>query len=160
MERVSQIRDALKKLAAQHGPDNSMLAQVKSVNEGELTCDLYDEESELIFYDVRLMPVLNGKQSMTLIPKVDSWVVAIRVEDSEDWVIVGVNEIDKWRLMVGQSIIEQDTTGLLIKKQSDTLLDALKLIVEAVQKIVVIQGQNPDQVKLQQALVKLQNILR
>jgi len=160
MERQKQIRDALRQLASQVGPDSSMLAQVKSVNEGALTCDLYDEESDLVFYDVRLQPVEDGNEAMTIIPKVNSWVLAVRIESSEDWYVVGVTEADKWRVKIDQAMIEQDSTGFLIKNGNDTLLQAMQLIVEAIQKVVVIQGQNPDYAKLQQALLKLKNILR
>jgi hypothetical protein len=159
-ERSEQIRSLLKTMAAEVGPDFSMLAQVKSVNEEEFTCDLYDEESELDFFDVRLRPVLDEKECLTIIPKVDSWVLAMRIEASEDWMIVAVGEADKWRLKIGEAIIEQDSTGLLIQKDADTLKQALTLIVEAVQKIVVIQGTNPDYAKLTQALTKVNNLLR
>jgi hypothetical protein len=49
---------------------------------------------------------------------------------------------------------------LQIKKQNDTLRQALEMIIQAVMKVAVIQGTNPDYAKLQQALIKIQNILR
>lgn len=160
MEKAEQIRNALKKMAGEFAPDNGMLAQVKSVDEEAMTCDLYDEESELDFYDVRLRPVLDGEECMTIIPKVDSWVLAVRIEDSDDWVIVSVGEADKWRLKIGEAVIEQNSTGLLIQKADDTLKQVIELIIQAVEKIVVIQGTNPDYAKLTEALTKLNNVLR
>jgi len=160
MGREEQIRQLLDARAARVGPSPTMLATVRSVDEAQGTCVLYDEETDLDYYDVRLRPVLNGKESITIFPKVGSWCLAVRLENTEEWGVVACNEADKWRLKIGDAIIEQDATGLQIKKQNDTLLQALELIIQAVMKVAVIQGTNPDYAKLQQALTKIKNILR
>jgi hypothetical protein len=160
MGREEQIRQLLDERAARVGPSPTMLATVTSVDADEATCVLYDEETALDYYDVRLRPVLNGKESITIFPKVGSWCLAVRLEDTDEWMIVACSEADKWRLKIGESIIEQDATGLQIKKQNDNLREALELIIQAVMKVTVIQGTNPDYPKLQQALTKIQNILR
>jgi hypothetical protein len=160
MALEEQIRQLLDERAARVGPPPTMLATVQSVNEAEATCELYDEETAMEYYDVRLRPVLNGKESITIFPKVGSWCLAVRLENTDEWMVVACSEADKWRLKIGEAIIEQDATGLQIKKQSDTLREALELIIQAVMKVTVIQGTNPDYPKLQQALTKIQNILR
>jgi hypothetical protein len=160
MGREEQIRQLLDERAARVGPSPTMLATVQSVNEAEATCVLWDEETALEYYDVRLRPVLDGKESITIFPKVKSWCLAVRLENTEEWMVVACSEADKWRLKTGEAIIEQDATGLQIKKQNDTLRQALELIIQAVMKVMVIQGTNPDYAKLQQALTKIQNILR
>ena len=43
---------------------------------------------------------------------------------------------------------------------NDTMKEVMTLIIEAVQQIVVLQGNNPNYVKLTQALVKVNNLLR
>jgi phage baseplate assembly protein gpV len=48
---------------------------------------------------------------------------------------------------------------LLLQKGTDTLKQALTLIVEAVQPIVVLYGNNPVYTKLTQALTKINNLL-
>jgi hypothetical protein len=160
MGREEQIRELLDERAARVGPQPTMLAIVRSVNDTEATCVLYDAETNLEYYDVRLRPVIDGKESLTVFPKDKSWCLATRIEGTEEWMVLACSEIDKWRLKIGDTLIEQNATGLLIKKQNDTLRQALELIVQAVMKVVVVQGQNPDYVKLQQALTKIQNILR
>lgn len=159
-EKAEQIRQALKRMAGELGPDNSLLAQVKSVNSEDLTCDLYDDDSGLDYVDVRLRPVIDANESITLFPKIDSWVLAIRIEDSEDWMVLAAGEIDKWRLSIGTTVIEQDSIGLLIQKGDDTLKEIIQLIIEAMQQIVVLQGTNPDYLKLTEAMDKLNNVLR
>ena len=160
MGREEQIRQLLDERAARVGPSPTMLATVQSVDEAEATCVLWDEETALEYYDVRLRPVLDGKESITIFLKVKSWCLAVRLENKEEWMVVACSEADKWRLKTGEVIIEQDATGLQIKKQNDTLRQALELIIQAVMKVMVIQGTNPDYAKLQQALTKIQNILR
>lgn len=160
MGREEQIRQLLDERAARVGPSPTMLATVQSVDEAEETCVLWDEETALEYYDVRLRPVLDGKESITIFPKVKSWCLAVRLENTEEWMVVACSEADKWRLKIGEAIIEQDAIGLQIKKQNDTLRQALELIIQAVMAVVVIQGTNPDYTKLQQALTKIQNILR
>ena len=47
MGREEQIRQLLDERAARVGPSPTMLATVKSVDTGEATCVLYDEETAL-----------------------------------------------------------------------------------------------------------------
>lgn len=159
MEYPEQIRERLRQMASEVGPDNTLIGKVSSVNEGELVCDMKDDDG-LEFYDVRLQPVIDGEQAFTLVPKVGSWAVAIRLEDSDDFFLIAATQLDKWRLNVGEAIIEQTESGLLVSKGTDTLKEALSLIVEAVQVIVVSSGTNPDYVKLTQAQAKINNLLR
>lgn len=160
MDRTAQIRQSLHRLVNTWEPAATMLARVLDVDQDALTCNLIDSDSGAEFYDVRVRPVIDGKECITILPKVSSWVLAVRIESSDDWMITGFGEADVIRWQVGEAVVEQDADGLLIKKQQDTLRQALELIVEAVQKIVVVQGQNPDYVKLQQAMTKIKNVLR
>jgi hypothetical protein len=73
---------------------------------------------------------------------------------------IAFGEIDKWRLKIGESVVEATSAGLLIQKQDDTLKQVLQLLIEAVQVIVVVQGTNPDYTKLTEAMNKLNNLLR
>ena len=158
MSREEQIRQLLDDRSSQVGPQPTMLATVQSVDESEATCVLYDEETELEFYDVRLRPVVDSTESLTIFPKVGSWCLAARIETTDEWMVLACSEADKWRLKIGNTLVEQNATGLLIQNQSDTLRQAMELIIQAVMKVVVVQGQNPDYAKLQQALTKIQRI--
>jgi hypothetical protein len=89
-----QIRKRLEELAKKHGPAVSNIAKVKSVDEAKSTCVLIDEDGQEIF-EVRLRPVLNGNKSFVLVPKVGTYVLAVRVEDDDDWMVVGCDEITK-----------------------------------------------------------------
>ncbi len=160
MGRAEEIRQLLDERSGRVGPSPTMLATVQSIDAIGSTCVLYDEETELEYHDVRLRPVVNDQESLTIFPKKGSWVLATRIENTDEWMVLACSEADKWRLKIGETLMEQDATGLLIQKQNDSLRQALELIVQAVMKVVVVQGQNPDYAKLQQALSKIQNILR
>lgn len=148
-------------MAKEVGPDCTIMGTIKSVDEGEGTCVLYDEESDLEFTEIRLRPVLEEENDfLTIVPKVGTWALAIRIEDADDWMIIAVGQADKYRLKIGEATVELDSDGLLVKKQEDTLKQVVQLIIEAMQVIVVVQGTNPDYTKLTQALSKMNNVLR
>jgi hypothetical protein len=113
MDRDEQIREGFKKLAAKVGPSCTLLGTVQSVDEDEMTCVLYDEDSDLEFEDVRLRPVLDGKESITQFPKEGTWGLAIRLEDEDDWMLIAAGEIDKWRMKIGDSTIEVTDSGIV-----------------------------------------------
>ncbi len=119
MDKKKQIREAISKLAGKVGPVQSILATVVSVDVNEFTCVIDDGDNEI--YDVRLRPVLNGNESMTLVPKVDSFVLAVRIEEDEEWMIVATDEIDKFRVKVGTLEFEMDGNKFLLKKGSENL---------------------------------------
>ena len=157
MEKDEQIREGLKKLAAEVGPVQTILVKVVSVDVEEKTCEVMDDE--VIYYDVRLRPVLNGKECITIFPKIDTWVLILRIEEDHTWQVVSVDEADKVRVVTDTTQFEIGE-GFLIKKDADTLKDALTLIIESIQKIIVMEGSNPDRIKLAQALIKVNNLLR
>lgn len=168
MSKQDEIRKALGAFSSRYGPQNTMLATVKSVDEGEFTCVLVDDDNdELEYPDVRLRPVLDGNESITVFPKVGTWALVVRIEEDEDWMVIAVGEADKIsnlaeteiKSIVGTSEFTIDD-GFLMQKGSDTLKQILTLIVEAVQPIVVIYGNNPVYAKLTQALTKINNLLK
>ncbi len=157
MDVNEQIRQSFRRLAGEVGPLNSILVQVVSVDEDEKTCEVIDDD--VTYYDVRLRPVINGKESITVYPKVNTWALMLRIEDDDAWQIVSVDEADKVSIKVGTTEMVLND-GFLIKKGDDTLKIILNLIVEAVQQIVVLQGNNPDYEKLAQATTKISNLLK
>ena len=135
MATPEQIREAFKKMAKHHGPAVSNIAKVKSVDENKGSCVLVDEDGQEIF-DVRLRPVLSSNKSFILVPKVGSYVLAIRVEDDDDWMVIAADEITKFGYYVGNTILEIDSTGFLFKKQEETFK---KILIDLVQAVKAIQ---------------------
>lgn len=107
-----QIRERLKQIIKETVGESSLLATVKSVNEDEFTCVLVDDDNEIEYEDVRLTPVIDSKSGLVLIPKINTWVLAVRVESDEDWVIVSVSEVDKVKIKVVNNTLEFTSSGL------------------------------------------------
>lgn len=134
-----------------------LLCEVNTVNnDGTIDCTPLDEPE---FFGVRINAEISPAKGVIITPKEGSKVFIIPI-NQETGIVVLSSEVTGWLLKIGTATIEQNDEGLLIQKDSDTLKEVIQLIIEAVQKIVVIQGQNPDYAKLTQALTKAQNILR
>lgn len=119
MATPEQIRKAMENMAKGHGPAVSNIAIVKSVDETQAVCVLIDEDDQE-FYNVRLRPVLSGNKSFILVPKVGTYVLAIRVEDDEDWMVIAADEVEKVGYYVGDSILEL-TDKLNVEAGGETL---------------------------------------
>lgn len=130
MDKEEQIREAIRRLGSEVGPLHTLLAQVESVDEAALTCTLIDDDVEI--FDVRLSPVLNGNQSVIIFPKINSWVIAIRIEHDEDWMIMAADEIEKYRITIGTQIIEMDGTQVMIKNNNDDLKTLMNDLLNAI----------------------------
>lgn len=107
MATAEQVREGFFDMASRYAPAVSNIAKVKSVNEQEATCILIDED-EQEFPEVRLRPVLNGKKSFLQIPKVGTFVLAIRIEDDDQWMVIACDEIEKVVYYVGNSVFQID----------------------------------------------------
>lgn len=134
MPTPEQIRKKFEEMAKGHGPAVSNIAKVKSVDENNGTCVLVDEDGQEIF-DVRLRPVLSENKSFILVPKVESYVLAVRVEDDDDWMVIAADEITKFGYYVGDNIFEMDSTGFHFKKQEETFKKILVDLVTAVKSL-------------------------
>lgn len=100
MATESEIRKNLENISRRFAPDMSNIAKVSSVNEKECTCVLIDDDGQE-FFDVRLRPVTGENKSFLQIPKEGSFVLAVRVENSDDWMIVACSEIERIQVIVG-----------------------------------------------------------
>ncbi len=136
-----QIRKGLEDMAKKHGPAVSNIAKVKSVDEANATCILIDEDGQEIF-DVRLRPVLNGKKSFILVPKVGSSVLAVRVEDDDDWMVVGCDEITKVGFYLNDVEIEFKEK-IHLKANGENLANLINDLFAAIGNMVFITPNGP-----------------
>lgn len=133
MDRKKQIRDALQRLAGTVGPVQTILATVVSVDEDELTCVLDWDDVQV--HDVRLRPVINGNESVTIIPKEGSWVIAVRLEDDQEWMVLAADEIDKYRIVAGDLLFEMKDGKFLVQSGNQNLgkcIDDLIIEIQAI----------------------------
>jgi hypothetical protein len=120
MATHEEIREGLKEMAKKVGPECSNIARVKSVDESKATCVLIDDDG-LEYFDVKLRPVESENKSFILVPKVNTFVLAVRVEDQDEWMVIACDEIEKVGYYVGGCIFEIDSLGFLFQKENETL---------------------------------------
>lgn len=128
-------------LAAQHGPLQTVLAEVMSVDEDEATCVLDDEG--ILIYDVRLKPILSDKETLIVFPAPGSWVLAARVEDDEEWIVISCEHATKIRLSSADCVIEMGQNGVKISKGSETLSQVLSDLITAIKALTVPTSNGP-----------------
>lgn len=133
MENAEKIRKLLRQMANEVGPAPTMLAKVTSVDEAEKTCVLTDDQTNLPYEDVRLRPVLDATKSITLIPKVGTWALAVRIEDEDEWMVIAVGEADKILINSPEVIFNDGNKGGLVNwPDAKTQLDKTNEVVQAI----------------------------
>lgn len=158
MKEIDQISKQLSYFASQYGPSAVVTATVKAVNADDTVSVEFAEGGTID--DCRLKSIVKDGNKVITIPAVGSEVLAGRIDNSDEFVVLAVHEITDIVEIIGDTRYSHNANGFLLAKGNDHLLKVFQLIIEAVMQIVVIQGTNPDRMKLQQALTAAQNILR
>ena len=130
---IEDIRQKLGDLAGSSGPAVSNIAKVKSVDENGAVCVLEDEDGQEI-PEVRLRPVLTGKKSFLQIPKIGSLVLAVRIEDDDDWMIIDCDEVDKFLWVTDTTKIEL-TDKVHISANNKNMAELIDKLFEAILKM-------------------------
>lgn len=141
MATPEQIREGFKAMAKSDGPAVSNIAKVKSVDKTKATCVLIDEDGQE-FFDVRLRPVLTGNKSFILVPKLGSYVLAVRVEDDEDWMVIAADEIEKIGYYIGNTIFEL-TDKVHVEAGGENLANLMDQLFTAIGNMVFTTNVGP-----------------
>jgi hypothetical protein len=153
-----QIKSEFEKFATRFGPKTIVPATVLEVNADDTIKVQFSDDSEVD--DCRLKAVVKAGNKVLLIPAVGSIVLIGKIENSDEYIVLAVDEVSEFAILVEDVRFSVDNSGFLMQKQTDTLKQVLTLIVQSILKIIVLQGTNPDIAKLQQALTKINNLLR
>lgn len=153
-----QIKEQFEHISSRFGPKTIVPGRVIAINEDDTIEVQFSDDS--IVDDCRLKAVVKDGNKVLLIPAVDSIVLVGRIENSDEFIVVAVDEVSKMLMVVGSKKFELTSAGFLIASGDDTLKDVISLVIQAVQAVVVMQGRNPDYIKLQQAVTKLNNIMQ
>ena len=132
MDKQEQIRQRIKKFASDVGPKGTVLGKVTNLRESELLFDLEDDNSGLTYLDVRLRPVIDASEAITLIPKPNAWALAVRLEDGEDWYAIAFGEVDKVAVKCEQVVFNGGSKGGLVNwPDAKVQLDKTNEVVSA-----------------------------
>ena len=155
---IQQIKEQFGDFANKYGPAAIIPAQVTAINEDDTIAVVFSDGVELD--DVRLKSVVKSGNKVLLIPTIGSTVMVGKIQNSDEYIVIAVDEISEVVYNIGSAKYSVTSEGFLLQKGNDTLKEILTLIIEAVQPVVVIYGNNPVYLKLQQALNKIENLLR
>lgn len=153
---AKDLSKAIKQLV---GSSDKVIATVTSVDKTLSCCDVEIDGNEL--GNIRLQAIVKENvKGCKYYPAVGSKVVVEQLNDKGDWMVTMLSEIEEVLFEVGTCKYQLKANGFLIKKGDDTLKQVLTLLVESIQPIVVVYGNNPNYVKLNQALTKINNLLQ
>lgn len=151
------LKEQMGAFASKYGPRTILPATVLSINGDDTVSVLFSDGTEID--DCRLKAVVKDGNKMVLVPKVSTEVLCARIENSDEFVVISVNEVDKIITELGTVRQQVDEDGFVFSKENDTMWDAVKLLIEALELAVILQGKNIDRNKLAQAKIKFKNIL-
>lgn len=135
MTKHSEIREKLRQWANEGGPAPTMLAKVVSVNETNNTCVL--DEDGMLVQDVRLSPIIDTGEGLTIYPKVNTWALAVRIENENEWHLIGCKEVFKYRLKINNVLFEITGDGVKIEKGSDSLRSCMSDLFTQISALTV-----------------------
>lgn len=124
------IREGFRRMARRYGPMLTNLATVKDVDEDAGTCNLLDEDGQII-PNVRLRPVLNENRAVLMVPKVQSQVLIIQIEDQDDWMVIGVDQVEKF-LWITESASLEISDKISINANNKSMAELIDQLFEKI----------------------------
>lgn len=159
MNHQEDIKREFGKFAAQFGPKVISVATVTAIDADELTVNvLFADDREM--EGVRLKALVKDGNHFVMLPAIGSGVMVGKVRNEDEYVVLVADEITEIKGVIESSQLSVNADGFLFKKDTDTLRDALIKLIEAIEPIVIMEGRNPDLIKLAAAKVQIQNLLR
>lgn len=124
-----QIKVELAKFSDKHGPAAIVPATVLAINNDDTVHVQFSDDSEID--DVRLRSVVKAGDKVLLIPKVGSIVQVAKIENSDEYLIIAVEEITDVVYVIGGTRYEANNRGHLIEAQGETLLQIVLDLIDA-----------------------------
>ena len=90
MGKESEIRAAMRQLCA---TTNTIMGEVTEVDADARTCTITDDGIEM--FGIRLQTITPFDSGLVLYPAIGSVVLAVRIEESDEWVVISSSKIDR-----------------------------------------------------------------
>ena len=158
MKQAKELYNALRDVL--NTGEDIFPAIVTAVDKNLFTCDVVFDTIEL--GGIRLQSIVKaGIKGVQVFPAVGSVVLVKRINDTE-YLVNMYSDVESVVMQVADKTYTLNNEGHLIAgtNGTDTLLQVITLVIEAVTQIAVLYGNNPDYAKLSQALEKVNNILQ
>lgn len=132
-----------------------------AINVTDDGCDV-EVDGEPRLTDVRFYAIIDEVASKIVVRPKEGSKVLVGIIDGmiTEAFVVQCSEIESVSLKIGEVLLFVNSDGVVVKKAEDSLMQALKLMIEAVLQIVVIYGNNPNYMKLNESMRIIQNILK
>lgn len=156
--QIRDIKDEFGLFASKFAPNIISTAIVTAINAEDTVAIRFSDNS--VIDDARLRAIVASGNKVVLVPSVNSLVAVGKLENSDEYVVLVVSEVSEIKYVVDTVEYSVTAAGFLLQKGSDTLKAALIQLIEAIEPIIVLEGRNPDRVKLALAKTKVNNLLR
>ena len=157
-EVLADIKEQLAEFSGRYAPKILRTATVTAVNADDTVA--IELGNGRTVDDARLRAVVANGNRVVMVPSVGSTVVVGKLENSDEYVVLMVSEVSEIKDKIGTVELNVNNAGILMKKDDDTLKQIATLIIEAIEPIIILEGRNPNLVKLAQAKTKVNNLLR
>lgn len=133
MTKLEEIRKSLEEFILKVSPSSFLEGTVKSVDSDKYLVDV-ELESDLVLFDCRLRSAVTSSKSIDALPAVGSQVLLARLAP-DDYVVLACDEIEEYRVTVGETAYKIDAQGHQIGKGNETLKKILNDLVDGVLKV-------------------------
>lgn len=128
-KEYDDMRNTLTDFVLKLGPAAILPAKVLQVNDDDTV--RIELSAGGVINDVRLKSVVKDGARFLLIPTVGSIVQVGRIQNSEELVVLAVDEITELRLQIGDTFFSVTAAGFLLKKENDTLRSLVGELIDA-----------------------------
>lgn len=140
------IKDELGKFSSRFGPKIILPATVRAINNDDTIAIEFSDDSTVD--DARLKSVIKDGNKVLLIPKVGSIVLVAKIENSDEYLVVAVEEITEQRIQIGTVTFKITDEGFLIQKGGETLKKIFDDLLEEIKKLTVNTNVGPSSVPI------------
>jgi hypothetical protein len=105
----NEVRQLLSQFIGVNKP--TILGTVKTVDKDECTCVIDDDGTEM--HGVRLRPITGENSGIVKYPKVGAFVLAVKIEETEEWMVVSANLYDSILINVDSIVMNNGENGLV-----------------------------------------------
>lgn len=130
----SKLKDSLKKLASQHGPDAIIPVTVNTVDASNFTCDCVTDD-DLEIPKVLFKSITGGVIDVVQQPAVGSRIFIGRIADSDEWLMLKAGAIDVYHIKIGNVEFMMDSNGIILNGGSNDGMVTLSGCVTQLNKL-------------------------
>lgn len=136
--KEKQIIEGLIRISKEHGPEMIFDGEVVEVDSENYLADVILDTGETIF-ECLLRALATGNQSIDVLPSIGSAVTIARITDN-DFLVLAADQIDSYRITIGNRVLKLDADGLMVSHGTDTLKAVLSDLITQILQIYAVKN--------------------